>query len=533
MFRRALEAGFRLLRPVINRNGRNGIRSGAHSSYSSHENVVLQKTSKQPENFKTFFFSLWLRNTSRVSHVRCNPIFSQMVRNRRNPTSLFLAFVGFTYLGENENGKSRSDSCSFKEQQLHPCLQDMLQKTEMNIPEKPFNHNGKSLKDYHIKERLGKASCNSAVYAAEINGEQPEQYAIKMLHNYRTNSKSVSLTKAFSKELAILSSNEETQNIRDELGYTNLQDHYNVIKILGHFSDDTPEFYDAKESYPAALPSRLNPGGYGRNRTKFFVMQKFPGTLQDYISKHKDNLDTRKSIALLTQLLECLLHLYNKKVAHRDLKNDNILVDDNADGLPHSVVTDFDCALAEREIGFDMPYETDETSKGGNWLHMAPEIAFAKPGRGKKLDYSRSDEWAAGALAYEMFGQKHPFDDPNLKKESYEVTELPELKGAPKAIQRLVKELLQRHPNDRPDISLAATICQLLLWKPCMVHSKEAVSRWLEQETWTLRFDLLKYQFNEEEIPVEKQILLTFLRRASIDETMKAIEWLNQRETED
>ena len=38
-----------------------------------------------------------------------------------------------------------------------------------NIPEKSVNHTGKKLKDYKIMERLGKASCNSAVYAAEIH----------------------------------------------------------------------------------------------------------------------------------------------------------------------------------------------------------------------------------------------------------------------------------------------------------------------------------------------------------------------------
>ena len=44
----------------------------------------------------------------------------------------------------------------------------------------------------------------------------------------------------------------------------------------------------------------------------------------------------------------------------------------------------------------------------------------------------------------------------------------------PKAVQVLVKALLQRHPNDRPDISLAATVCQMLLWAPdlCMVNDQ-------------------------------------------------------------
>lgn len=61
-------------------------------------------------------------------------------------------------------------------------------------------------------------------------------------------------------------------------------------------------------------------------------------------------------------------------MAHRDLKSDNILVDDRAGELPHLVLTDFDCALAEKRIGFHMPYETAETSRGGNELLMAPEV---------------------------------------------------------------------------------------------------------------------------------------------------------------
>ena len=38
-------------------------------------------------------------------------------------------------------------------------------------------------------------------------------------------------------------------------------------------------------------------------------------------------------------------------------------------------------------------------------------------------------EWAAGALAYEMFGQKHPFEDRTFEKRSYDVKYLPQLDG--------------------------------------------------------------------------------------------------------
>ena len=38
-------------------------------------------------------------------------------------------------------------------------------------------------------------------------------------------------------------------------------------------------------------------------------------------------------------------------------------------------------------------------------------------------------EWAAGALAYEMYGQDYPFQDETVDKGSYDVEDLPELKG--------------------------------------------------------------------------------------------------------
>ena len=105
-----------------------------------------------------------------------------------------------------------------------------------------------------------------------------------------------------------------------------------------------------------------------------FHIVRFSGTLQDYIAKHKGNLLTQNSLALLTQLLEGLLHLNKNGVAHRDLKSDNVLVNESANGMPHLVITDFGCCLAEKDIGLQMPFETDETSRGGNAELMAPEV---------------------------------------------------------------------------------------------------------------------------------------------------------------
>ena len=530
MFWRAVLKGFRFVRHAF----KEGTFVAPHPSTRVQNAFVVKPFHGQVqpvsfrESFFAVFFAHWLHNALRVARPKCTGTpLQRMVANRRNPTPLFLAFVGFTCMGVQKNEMVRSATCSPKEELLHSWLQDMLQRTVENIPVKSVKHIGTKLEEDKIGERLGKASCNSAVYVYN------NQYAVKMFFNYNAVSQSESLKKAFSKELTVLSSNRELAEVKDTSKYTILPSHPNVMEILGHFPDNTPMLPDAIESYPAALPSRLYPNGYGRNRTLFTIMRRFSGTLQEYTEKNKDNLSIQNSLALLTQLLEGLLHLNKNGVAHRDLKSDNILVNESANEMPHLVITDFDCCLAEKRIGLQMPYETGETSKGGSTLLMAPEVISAEPGPGKKIDYSKADEWAAGALAYEIFGQKHPFQNRNVDKESFDVDDLPELKGVPEAVRVLVKGLLQRHPNDRPDISLAATACQMLLWAPdlCMVNDQrrcllDDVKRWFERMTLTLTLEIWKYQ-NQEDIPVEKQILLSFLRRTNVDEIMEAITWLH------
>ena len=47
---------------------------------------------------------------------------------------------------------------------------------------------------------------------------------------------------------------------------------------------------------------------------------------------------------------------------------------------------------------------------------MAPEVLNAEPGVWSKIDYSKADVWAAGAIAYELFGAPNPlYARTNLK----------------------------------------------------------------------------------------------------------------------
>ena len=76
--------------------------------------------------------------------------------------------------------------------------------------------------------------------------------------------------------------------------------------------------------------------------------------------------------------LEGVAHLVRNGVAHRDLKGDNLLVNETSSSLPHLVIADFDCCFAEKNFGLVMPFETAQTDKGGNSWLMAPEVQLPR-----------------------------------------------------------------------------------------------------------------------------------------------------------
>lgn len=233
--------------------------------------------------------------------------------------------------------------------------------------------------------------------------------------------------------------------------------------------------------YPIALPYRLCEDGCGRNSTLFIVMKQFESTLSEHLEACGPP-ETRDGVLLLLQLLNGIQHLQQHNIAHRDLKSDNLLVE-WSEGRPRLVLSDFGHCLTGPLL---MPYPNDCMDKGGNGRLMAPEIATAKPGPGSYLDFRSSDSWAAGTIAYEIFGGANPFYTSAFDSRDYSEDDLPALPpSVPACVKKVVIGLLRRDHNERMPSNVAACILSLWLWAPeewrDETPSPLDVLRWLVQ----------------------------------------------------
>lgn len=332
------------------------------------------------------------------------------------------------------------------------------------------------------KSRMSSSSEDSEHSLHETSADDASIYhypwALKMMFNYDIQSNAMAILRAMYKETIPARSrldNGEAENwekaVMDQTVV--LPPHANVVTMPGYFCDQIPNLKYSRVLYPSALPARLNPSGYGRNMSLFLLMKRYDSNLREFLD---GDIDMRTRVLLFAQLLEAVAHLNRSGVAHRDLKSDNILIDSSSDSLPLLVLSDFGCCLADSKNGLRLPYASNEIDKGGNQALMAPEIICKEPSMFAVLNYTKSDLWACGTIAYEIFGYPNPFYNPSgnagdyaegLINETYNDAMLPDMgEEVPLVVRRLVENMLQRNPSRRLNCDIAANVLELYLWAP-------------------------------------------------------------------
>ena len=134
----------------------------------------------------------------------------------------------------------------------------------------------------------------------------------------------------------------------------------------------------------------------------FFAMEYIPGALGVVSYCDKRTLSIPERLHIFEKICDAVHHGHQKGVIHRDLKPDNILVDNN--GEPK--IIDFGVA---RATDADLAVTTMQTTMGqliGTLQYMSPEQCDADPDR---ID-TRSDVYALGVILFQLLSGCLPYD---------------------------------------------------------------------------------------------------------------------------
>ena len=199
----------------------------------------------------------------------------------------------------------------------------------------------------------------------------------------------------------------------------------------------------ARLSHPNIVP--LHTFGEAEG-TMYFVMGFVPGEPLSVRLRRRGRMEPAQTRELLIQLAGALHYAHSHGVVHRDLKPDNILIEDESD---RPMLTDFGVA----KLAAQGQTLTELGTTLGTPQYMSPEQAAGE----RQLD-GRSDLYSLGVVAYEMLTGRPPFEGESAREVmSQHIVKDPVpiqtvSPSVPLALAEVVAQLLAKEPARRiPD----------------------------------------------------------------------------------
>jgi len=179
-------------------------------------------------------------------------------------------------------------------------------------------------------------------------------------------------------------------------------------------------------------------GWFEDKETIYLVLEYIPGKDCSKFFKHK--LPTKNQVkSIMTQIIEAITYCHENGIVHRDIKLENILIDDKF----NVKLTDFGlCAIKETE--YDMFKTTVGTVR-----YSAPELV-------KGESYNDSvDVWGIGVILFMLLVGSYPFDGSsksNIFKRIKEKRIHYSKYNLDRKEIRLLRKLLEKDPEKRIEI---------------------------------------------------------------------------------
>lgn len=221
------------------------------------------------------------------------------------------------------------------------------------------------------------------------------------------------------------------------------------------------------------------------NKDKIVLVMQFAsgGELYDYLSEKKvlSDLEARR---IFRQIAAAVYYCHKNKICHRDLKLENILLDEKG----NAKIADFGLSNV-----FDEKHLLNTYC--GSPLYASPEIVKGVPYYGPEVDC-----WSMGVLLYTLVYGAMPFDGSNFKKLVTQISEGDYFEPKKKSnASELIRKLLTVNPNKRATI---VDICMDCWVNHGYEHSLLQVAEDMANLT-PVRLDLLLALAPDSDIPQE------------------------------
>lgn len=161
-------------------------------------------------------------------------------------------------------------------------------------------------------------------------------------------------------------------------------------------------------------------------------------TLKEYINDHHP-ISIDEVVRLSIQILNGIKHAHNTGIIHRDIKPQNILLDENN----QVKITDFGIAKALSETRM-----TETNQVMGSVQYISPEQA-----KGQSTD-ERTDIYSFGILLFEILTGELPYEGETpvsvaLKHISENMPDISEYREVPQGLKNIVLRCTEKNPLDR------------------------------------------------------------------------------------
>ncbi|XP_033756694.1 CBL-interacting serine/threonine-protein kinase 20-like [Pecten maximus] len=170
----------------------------------------------------------------------------------------------------------------------------------------------------------------------------------------------------------------------------------------------------------------------------YLVLEYAPnGDLLTFVNKlgHLSEPDARR---IFKQLLDIVSYLHENGVCHRDIKCENILLDQY-----------YNIKLADFGFARMFPENRKVATRCGSYVYTAPEV-LTEP----KYDAAKADIWSMGVCLYAMLCGRLPFRDDDLAVMRFAMQErLTYRKHVSRDCRELLMAILSYEPRKRPSIS--------------------------------------------------------------------------------